>query len=134
MNTTSTIQEQLASAEAVEWVQDWLRAKKGKSRMVGRQLRYLIGSAYSWLGALGFGSCALRLAPRDAWIGWDDPTRKRFQDRVLDMRRFLIRPSVCCENLASRVLSMAAERVGPDFARRYGFEPWLLALREIVTN
>ena len=32
MNTTSTIQEQLASAEVVEWVQDWLRAKKGKSR------------------------------------------------------------------------------------------------------
>ena len=96
------------------------------SRMVGRQLRYLISSEHGWLGALGFGSCALRLAPRDAWIGWDDPTRKRFQDRVLDMRRFLIRPSVRCENLASRVLSMAAERVGPDFARRYGFEPWLL--------
>jgi len=96
------------------------------SRMVGRQLRYLIGSEYGWLGALGFGSCALRLAPRDEWIGWDEPTRKRFQERVLDMRRFLIRPSVHCENLASRVLSMAAERVGPDFARRYGFEPWLL--------
>jgi Domain of unknown function (DUF4338)/Transposase DNA-binding len=96
------------------------------SRMVGRQLRYLIGSAYGWVGALGFGSCALRVAPRDEWIGWDDPTRRRFQDRVLDLRRFLIRPSVHCENLASRVLSMAADRVGPDFAQRYGFEPWLL--------
>jgi hypothetical protein len=96
------------------------------SRMVGRQLRYLIGSEHGWLGALGFGSCALRLKARDEWIGWDDPTRKRFQDRVLDMRRFLIRPSVRCENLASRVLSMAAGRVGRDFARRYGFEPWLL--------
>ena len=96
------------------------------SRMVGRQVRYLIGSEHGWLGALGFGSCALRLAPRDEWIGWDEPRRRLFQDRVLDMRRFLIRPSVHCENLASRVLSMAAERVGPDFARRYGFEPWLL--------
>jgi hypothetical protein len=96
------------------------------SRMVGRQMRYLIGSASGWLGALGFGACALRLAPRDEWMDWDEATRRRFQDRVLDMRRFLIRPSVHCENLASRVLSMAAERVGPDFARRYGFEPWLL--------
>ena len=96
------------------------------SRMVGRQLRYLIGSPYGWLGALGFGSCALRLAARDAWIGWDAPMRRQFQDRVLDMRRFLIRPSVRCANLASRVLSMATERVGPDFERRYSFEPWLL--------
>jgi hypothetical protein len=96
------------------------------SRMVGRQMRYLIGSAAGWLGALGFGSCALRLAARDEWIGWDEPMRRQFQDRVLDMRRFLIRPSVRCENLASRVLSMAVERIGPNFARRYGFEPWLL--------
>jgi hypothetical protein len=50
--------------------------------------------------------------------------RRRFQDRVLDLRRFLIRPSVRCENLASRVLSLATQRVGPDFQRRYGFEPW----------
>jgi hypothetical protein len=96
------------------------------SRMVGRQLRYLIGSEHGWLGAVGFGSCALRLADRDAWIGWDEPKRRQFQDRVLDMRRFLIRPTVRCENLASRVLSMVTERVGTDFQRRYGFEPWLL--------
>lgn len=96
------------------------------SRMVGRQLRYLIGSEHGWLGAVGFGSCALRLADRDAWIGWDEPMRRQFQDRVLDMRRFLIRPSVRCENLASRVLSLVAKRVGADFERRYRFEPWLL--------
>jgi hypothetical protein len=96
------------------------------SRMVGRQMRYLIGSEHGWLGALGFGSCALRLRPRDEWIGWDERSRRQYQDRVLDMRRFLIRPKVHCENLASRVLSMAVERVGVDFARRYGFEPWLL--------
>jgi hypothetical protein len=95
-------------------------------RMVGRQLRYLIGSEHGWLGAVGFGSCALRLADRDEWIGWDEPKRREFQDRVLDMRRFLIRPCVRCENLASRVLSLVTERVGADFERRYGFEPWLL--------
>jgi hypothetical protein len=96
------------------------------SRMVGRQLRYLIGSEHGWLGALGFGSCALRVAARDQWMGWDQPMRRQFQDRVLDMRRFLIRPSVRCENLASRVLSMVTQRIGPDFERRFGFEPWLL--------
>ena len=95
-------------------------------RLVGRQLRYLIGSEHGWLGAIGFGSCALHLRARDEWIGWDSSTRKRFQDRVINMTRFLVRPQVHCQNLASRVLSLCAERVASDFAARYGFEPWLL--------
>jgi len=95
-------------------------------RLVGRQLRYLIGSDHGWLGAIGFGSCALYLSARDEWIGWDSPVRKRFQDRIINMTRFLIRPQVRCQNLASRVLSICIERVGTDFAARYGFEPWLL--------
>lgn len=95
-------------------------------RLVGRQLRYLIGSDHGWLGAIGFGSCALRVRVRDEWIGWDPSTRKRFQERLINMARFLIRPQVRCENLASRVLSLCLERVGRDFAARYGFEPWLV--------
>jgi len=95
-------------------------------RLVGRQLRYLIGSDHGWLGGIGFGSCALRLSARDEWIGWDASTRKSFQDRVINMTRFLIRPQVRCQNLASRVLSLCIERVESDFAARYGFEPWLL--------
>jgi len=88
------------------------RAPLADGRLVGRQLRYLIGSEHGWLGALGFGSCALRLRERDAWIGWDRATRQRFQERVINMTRFLIRPQVRCQNLASRVLSLCAERVG----------------------
>jgi hypothetical protein len=95
-------------------------------RLVGRQLRYLIGSDHGWLGAIGFGSCALHLRVRDEWIGWDSSTRKSFQERLINMTRFLIRPQVRCQNLASRVLSLCLERVGSDFAARYGFEPWLL--------
>ena len=95
-------------------------------RLVGRQLRYLIGSDHGWLGAIGFGSCALRLRVRDEWIGWDSSTRKSFQERLINMTRFLIRPQVRCQNLASRVLSLCLERVESDFAARYGFEPWLL--------
>ena len=95
-------------------------------RLVGRQLRYLIGSEHGWLGAIGFGSCALRLKVRDQWIGWDEPTRKTFQERLINMTRFLIRPQVRCENLASRVLSLCMGGLGSDFAARYGFEPWLV--------
>jgi hypothetical protein len=95
-------------------------------RLVGRQLRYLISSDHGWLGAIGFGSCALHLSARDEWIGWDSSTRKSFQERLINMTRFLIRPQVHCQNLASRVLSLCIERVASDFAARYGFEPWLL--------
>jgi hypothetical protein len=95
-------------------------------RLVGRQLRYLIGSEHGWLGAIGFGSCALRLRVRDEWIGWDEPTRKAFQERLINMTRFLIRPRVRCENLASRVLSLCMDRLGGDFRDRYGIEPWLV--------
>ncbi len=95
-------------------------------RLVGRQLRYLIGSDHGWLGAIGFGSCALRLGVREEWIGWDSSTRKSFQERLINMTRFLIRPQVCCQNLASRVLRLCQQRVGEDFTTRYGFAPWLL--------
>jgi hypothetical protein len=95
-------------------------------RLVGRQLRYLICSDHGWLGAIGFGSCALHLSARDEWIGWDSSARKRFQERVVNMTRFLIRPQMRCQNLASRVLSLCLQQVGTDFNARYGFEPWLL--------
>jgi hypothetical protein len=95
-------------------------------RLVGCQMRYLIKSDHGWLGGIGFGSCVLRMRMRDQWIGWDVQTRKMYQERVIGMRRFLIRPQVNCQNLASRVLSLCAERLGRDYKGRYGFEPWLI--------
>jgi hypothetical protein len=95
-------------------------------RLVGRQLRYLVGSEHGWLGAIGFGSAALYLEDRDAWIGWTHAQRLEHLPRVLQMNRFLIRPRVGCENLASLVLGRCARRVAEDFERRYGLRPWLL--------
>ena len=95
-------------------------------RLVGRQLRYLIGSDHGWLGGIGFGSAALHLEGRDGWIGWTSEQRIEHLDRVLNMNRFLIRPSVACPNLASHALGLCARRVGGDFERRYGVRPWLL--------
>jgi hypothetical protein len=95
-------------------------------RLVGRQLRYLVASEHGWLGAIGFGSAALYLEDRDAWIGWTASQRMEHLPRVLNMNRFLIRPRVHCENLASQVLSLCARRVAEDFERRYGLRPWLM--------
>jgi hypothetical protein len=99
---------------------------QGAGPLVGAQMRYLIGSDHGWLGGLGFAAAALRLADRDQWIGWDDAARQQHQHRVVGMSRFLIRPSVRCHNLASRVLGMAARSIGADFQLQYGYRPWML--------
>jgi len=95
-------------------------------RLVGRQLRYLVQSDYGWVGAVGFGSCALSLQPRDEWIAWNTTQRIAHLPRVINMARFLIRPKVNCANLASKVLSLCVRQVPDDFERRYGVRPWLM--------
>lgn len=99
---------------------------QGERRLVGRQLRYLVGSAHGWLGAVGLSSSALFLEARDRWIGWDRQQRRAHEGRVVNLSRLLIRPSVRCRNLASYVLGACARRVIKDFYARYGYEPWLL--------
>jgi hypothetical protein len=98
----------------------------GAGPLVGRQLRYLIGSEHGWLGGIGFAAAALHLRDRDAWIGWDTEGRGAHLDKVVGLARFLIRPSVRCSNLASHVLGLCAKAVRSDFERRYGYAPLLL--------
>ena len=99
---------------------------QGAGPLVGRQIRYLIGSAHGWLGAVGFAAAALQLAARDRWIGWDGDQRRAHLHGVVGLSRFLIRPRVECRNLASRLLSMSLERLVEDFHQRYHYRPWLV--------
>lgn len=99
---------------------------RGSGPLVGCQLRYLVGSAHGWLGALGFAAAARALAERDRWIGWDAAQRRAQLHRVVGLSRFLIRPSVRCHNLASWVLGQAMRVLGEDFEQRYGYRPWLV--------
>ncbi len=99
---------------------------QGAGPLVGRQIRYLVGSEYGWLGAFGFAAAALQLAERDRWIGWDAEQRRRHLHGVVGLSRFLIRPSVECRNLASRLLSVSLERLVEDFEQRYHYRPWLV--------
>ncbi len=99
---------------------------QGPGPLVGAQMRYLIRSDHGWLGGLGFGAAALNLAERDRWIGWDAGTRRQHLHRVVGMARFLIRRSVRCQNLASRVLGLALRTLAPDYEVQYGYHPWLV--------
>ncbi len=99
---------------------------QGVGPLVGRQLRYLIGSQHGWLGGFGFASAALQLADRDEWIGWDADLRRAHLHYVVGMSRFLIRPSVQCRNLASKVLSLCLAILPDDFERQFSYRPWLV--------
>jgi hypothetical protein len=99
---------------------------RGAGPLVGRQLRYLVGSEHGWLGAMGFGAPAFHLRDRDRWIGWDYEMRRAQLHRVIGLSRFLIRPEVHCQNLASHLLGLVLRRLPGDFEKRYGFRPWLV--------
>ena len=97
----------------------------GMAVFAGRQLRHLVGSDHSWLGAARFPAAALRVAARDRWIAWDDGTRRAHPARVVRTGRFLVQPSVRCPHLASHVPGRILRRLPGDFAERHGFRPWL---------
>ena len=96
------------------------------SLFVGRQIYYLVVSEHGWLGGVGFSVAALHLEDRDKWIGWDADRRLANLHHVVNMNRFLIRPSVSCHNLASHVLGMTLRTMPKDFENRYGYRPLLV--------
>lgn len=98
----------------------------GLGWVAGRNIQYLVQSAYGILGAVGFGPSALHLAAREKWIGWNREQKRKYLGRIVGMNRFLIRPGVDCRNLASRILSMAVERFSVDFEAAHHVTPWVL--------
>jgi hypothetical protein len=63
----------------------------------GAHLRYLIYATRPQrqvVACVQFSSPAWRMAPRDAWIGWDDATRLRHLPHVVNNSRFLIPPKM----------------------------------------
>jgi hypothetical protein len=59
----------------------------------GAQLRYFVRShalSNRIVACLLFTSAALKIAPRDHWIAWSDPVRKRNLPRIVTNSRFLI--------------------------------------------
>jgi hypothetical protein len=95
----------------------------------GAHVRYVVWAsapARAVVGCLQFSSPAWRLAVRDQWIGWDDVTRRRNLQRVINNSRFLILPWVRVRNLASTALALAARAVVREWPARYGVAPVLV--------
>lgn len=78
------------------------------------------------VGCVQFSSPGWRMQARDQWVGWDDATRKRNLQRVVNNSRFLILPWVWIRNLATTILSSAVRRLMIDWQDQYGVDPWLV--------
>jgi hypothetical protein len=99
----------------------------GYKRPFGAHQRYfIVGRKRQRLGCLLFASSAWALAARDRWIGWSEQDRAQRLNWVVANTRFLIFPWVRVRNLASKSLSLAAQRIGQDWQVRYGYRPVLL--------
>lgn len=94
----------------------------------GAHLRYLVYAQLPTRTAVAcvqFSSAAWRIAVRDEWVGWDDRTRIRNLEHVVNNSRFLVLPWIQVKNLASRILSESVRRIRVDWERHYGVEPLL---------
>jgi len=95
----------------------------------GANLRYLVESQRrpgEYLACLLFSSPAWKMAPRDAWIGWNEEQRKRNLQYIVSNARFLVLPWVSVRGLASKILSLASRQLPHDWERLYGYRPLLL--------
>jgi hypothetical protein len=99
----------------------------GYAMPYGARLKYL---AYvskprrEVVGCVQFSSPAWRMKVRDQWIGWDDVTRGRRLQHVVNNSRFLVLPRI--RNLASTLLSCVLRRLRSDWQGQYGVDPWLV--------
>jgi hypothetical protein len=93
----------------------------GHRNTVGENLRYLVRDRHGRPVACAlFGSAAWKCADRDAFIGWDRPTRERNLQRLTNNTRFLIPAWVQVPHLASHVLGLIARRIRADWQAKYG--------------
>ena len=95
----------------------------------GAHLRYLVEVAHprpAIVACVQLSSPAWKMAARDVWIGWEEATRQRHLQWIVNQSRFLILPWVQVRHLASHLLAQLARRVARDWEQAYGLEPWLM--------
>lgn len=98
----------------------------GYAMPFGARLQYLVyvnRPRREAVGCVQFSSAAWRMKARDRWIGWDDATRRRRLQQVVNNSRLLVLARM--DNLASAMLSRVLRRLADDWQRQYGVRPLL---------
>lgn len=97
----------------------------GAVRPVGRTVMQVIEYRGHWVALLDWGPAALKLADREAWIGWTDPQRAERLGLVVQNRRFLVLSKSRMPNLASRSLALALRALPEHWQAAHGYRPVL---------
>jgi len=93
----------------------------GHRNTVGENLRYLVRDRQGHpVACILFGSAAWKCADRDAFLGWDRPTRESNLQHLTNNTRFLIPGWIQVPHLASHVLGLIARRIRADWLAKYG--------------
>jgi hypothetical protein len=99
----------------------------GYAMPYGARLQYLVYVSQpnrQVVGCVQFSSPAWRIKVRDQWIGWDDVTRGKQLQHIVNNSRFLVLPKIA--NLASKLLSCVLHRLRSDWRAQYAVDPWML--------
>jgi len=99
----------------------------GYAMAFGARLQYLVyvnRPRRQVIGCVQFSSPAWRMKVRDQWIGWDDGTRGRNLQHIVNNSRLLVLPRI--RNLASTLLSCVLRRLRVDWRQHYGLEPFVV--------
>jgi hypothetical protein len=97
----------------------------GFERIVGEALFYVAQQGQKWLALLGWGSAALKCAPRDQWIGWLPAFKWPRLRLIANNARFLILPGCHQANLASHILALNLKRLSQDWQHFHGHPIYL---------
>jgi len=98
----------------------------GYQRLLGHRLKYFAFLEDRPVAALSWSAPALKLAPRDCFVGWSQAQRKRHLHQVAANSRFLIMPWVQIPNLASHVMALNIARLAADWRRHFNHQLLLL--------
>jgi len=98
----------------------------GYTPMAGSQMRYFVFEGERLLALLSFGASAWKLAARDRFIAWEEVSRQKNLQLVVNNARFLILPWIQSKGLASKILSLISRQLPNDWQQRYGYRPVLL--------
>ena len=97
----------------------------GRGRSVGRELVQVVHHQGRWAALLVWGPCAIKLADRDQWIGWESRQRSSRLGLIVQNRRFLVLAETRMPNLASRALGLAVRALPGHWMEHHGFRPVL---------
>lgn len=97
----------------------------GDRPIIGEHILYAAHLDGELVALLAWASAALRAPLREAYVGWDEPTKRRRLQFVTNNVRFLILPWVRVRHLASKLLALNLRRLRSDWQAVWKHPVWL---------